>query len=96
MVSAGTSLRCRRRCPPGFRQRPALPNHLLPLATPCPLLHTHLPGMLVSPADLEASWAKKFWFSAALSATAFACMMAMLGSGRDAATYGSWAQEYRS
>ena len=44
--------------------------------------------MLVSGTDLAASWSKRCWFSAALSLTAFACMMAMLGSGKDAATYG--------
>ncbi|PRW34006.1 60S acidic ribosomal P2 [Chlorella sorokiniana] len=45
-------------------------------------------GVLVSPTDFAAAWSKKFWFSSALSLTAFACMMCMLGTGRDAATYG--------
>lgn len=37
--------------------------------------------MLVSPSDFAASWSRKFWFSAALSLTAFGCMMSMVGSG---------------
>jgi hypothetical protein len=45
-------------------------------------------GLLVSPADFAAAWSKRYWFSAALSLTAFGCMMAMLGTGKDAATFG--------
>lgn len=45
-------------------------------------------GMLVSAADLSSSWSKRCWFSAALSLTAFGCMMALVGTGKDAATYG--------
>lgn len=45
-------------------------------------------GVLVSPGNFAASWTRKFWFNAVLSLTAFACMMSMLGTGKDAATYG--------
>ncbi|KAL4425203.1 hypothetical protein ABPG75_009219 [Micractinium tetrahymenae] len=77
-------------------EAPALPSRagVLSAATAAPVtprrqrLMYSKSGVLVSGAELAASWSKRCWFSAALSLTAFACMMAMLGSGKDAATYG--------
>jgi hypothetical protein len=44
-------------------------------------------GMLVSPQTYAGWWSQKYWFGAVLSGAAFAAMMSMVGSGRDAATY---------
>lgn len=36
----------------------------------------------MSPGEFEAAWSRKYWFSAFLSLTAFACMICMVGTGR--------------
>jgi hypothetical protein len=41
-------------------------------------------GLLISPQAYAHSWSKRYWFGAALSCSAFAAMMSLLASRRDA------------
>lgn len=44
-------------------------------------------GALLSPAAAEGSWARRYWFGAALSCASFAAMMAIMASRRETSAF---------